>query len=39
MLYYIVEIIKIYNKKQKNNKKIIKSVALLFSSVYNKIIK
>lgn len=32
-------IIKIYNKKQKNNKKIIKSVALLFLLVYNKIIK
>ena len=36
---YIVEIIKVQDKKQKNSKKIIKSVALLFLLVYNKIIK
>ena len=39
MLYYIEEIRKVQYNKQKNSKKIIKSVALLFLLVYNKIIK
>ena len=39
LLPYIVEIKKVRYKKQKNSKKIIKSVALLFLLVYNKIIK
>ena len=39
LLPYIVEIKKVHDKKQKNSKKIIKSVVLLFLLVYNKIIK